>query len=143
MAFAGDLNGNAVFVEILDEYDDNSGLVGVPAIVNGKKATIYIEFEIVGETLNYDVLGALPESFNGAVARLMPINTGDTINPLFQQINADGSTEFVTFTGNNFTVSSAGITIGIGSLDAVHITYYYSHRFFWQRDDRKCGCSDI
>jgi hypothetical protein len=112
------LNGNAVFVEILDEYDDNSGLVGVPAIVNGKKATIYIEFEIVGETLNYDVLGALPESFNGAVARLMPINTGDTINPLFQQINADGSTEFVTFTGNNFTVSSAGITIGIGSLDA-------------------------
>ena len=75
-------------------------------------------FEIVGETLNYDVLGALPESFNGAVARLMPINTGDTINPLFQQINADGSTEFVTFTGNNFTVSSAGITIGIGSLDA-------------------------
>ncbi len=112
------LNGNAVFVEILDEYDDNSGLVGVPAIVNGKKATIYIEFEIVGETLNYNVLGALPESFNGAVARLIPINTGDTITPLFQQMNADGSTEFVTLTGNNFTVSSAGITIGIGSLDA-------------------------
>jgi hypothetical protein len=112
------LNGNAVFVEVLDEYDDNSGLAGVPAIVNGQKATIYIEFEIVGETLNYNVLGALPESFNGAVARLIPINTGDTINPFFQQINADGSTEFVTLTGNNFTVSSAGITIGIGSLDA-------------------------
>ena len=112
------LNGNAVFVEILDEYDDNSGLAGVPAFVNGQKATIYIEFEVVGDTLNYNVLGALPESFNGAVARLIPINTGDTINPLFQQINADGSTEFVTFTGNNFTVSSAGITIGIGSLDA-------------------------
>lgn len=112
------LNGNAVFVEILDEYDDNSGLAGVPALVNGQEATIYIEFEIVGETLNYNVLGALPESFNGAVARLIPINTGDTINPLFQQINADDSTEFVTFTGNNFTVSSAGITIGISSLDA-------------------------
>ena len=112
------LNGNAVFVEILDEYDDNSGLAGVPAFVNGQKATIYIEFEVVGDTLNYNVLGALPESFNGAVARLIPINTGDTINPLFQQINADGSTEFVTFTGNNFTVSSTGITIGIGSLDA-------------------------
>ena len=34
------LNGNAVFVEILDEYDDNSGLVGVPAIVNAKKQSI-------------------------------------------------------------------------------------------------------
>lgn len=112
------LNGNAVFVEVLDQYDDNSGLAGVPAFVNGQKATIYIEFEVVGDTLNYNVLGALPESFNGAVARLISINTGDTINPLFQQINADGSTEFVTFTGNNFTVSSTGITIGIGSLDA-------------------------
>ncbi len=112
------MNGNAVFVEILDEYDDNSGLAGVPAMVNGQKATIYIEFEVVGETLNYNILGALPESFNGAVARLMPINTGDTINPLFQQINADGSTEFVTLVGNNFTVASTGITIGISSLDA-------------------------
>jgi len=112
------LNGNAVFVEVLDQYDDNSGLAGVPAFVNGKKATIYIEFEIIGDTLNYNVLGALPESFNGAVARMLPIRTGDKINPLFQQINADGSTEFVTLIGNSFTVSSTGITIGIGSLDA-------------------------
>ena len=112
------INGNAVFVEVLDQYDDNSGLAGVPAFVNGKKATIYIEFEIIGDTLNYNVLGALPESFNGAVARMLPIRTGDKINPLFQQINADGSTEFVTLIGNSFTVSSTGITIGIGSLDA-------------------------
>lgn len=112
------LNGNAVFVEVLDAYDDNSGIAGVPAFVNGQKATIYIEFEIVGDTLNYNVLGALPESFNGAVSRMLPIKTGDTINPLFQQINGDGSTEFVTLEGNSFTVLSTGITIGIGSLDA-------------------------
>lgn len=111
------MNGKSIYVEILDEYDDNSGLAGVPALLNGQQVTLYVEFEIVGDTLNYNVLGALPESFNGAVARLMPIKTGSTIRPLFQQIHADGSTEFVELDGNSFNVAGTGIEIDIGTLE--------------------------
>jgi hypothetical protein len=111
------MNGKSIFVEILDEYDDNSGLAGVPALLNGQKVTLYVEFEVVGDTLNYNVLGALPESFNGSVARLMPIKTGSTISPLFQQIHADGTTEFVEMDGNSFNVAGTGIEIGIGTLE--------------------------
>jgi len=118
------LNGKSVYVEEIESYDDDSGLVGIPAQLNGQQVTIYVQYEIQNDTLLYDVLGAVPQSFDGSVSRLMPINTNDIISPLFQMINADGSIEFVEMDGNNFKVTNTGITISIGDLTAGSYNLY-------------------
>jgi len=118
------LNGQSIYAEDIESYDDNSGLVGIPAQLNGQKVTLYVQYEIKNDTLIYDVLGALPESFNGAVSRLMPINVGDTINPLFQMIKTDGSTEFVEMDNNSFKVPSGGLTISIGNIESGSYNLY-------------------
>ena len=118
------LNGKSIYVEDIESYDDNSGLVGIPAQLDGQQVTIYVQYEVKDDTLLYDVLGALPQSFEGAVARLIPINVGATINPLFQQIKTDGSTEFVEMDNNSFKVTKDNLTISIGDIEAGSYNLY-------------------
>lgn len=108
------MNGQPVYVEVSEETD-TSALVNVPAQLNGQQVSIAIALEVVGDTLFFDIIGALPQSFNGTVARYVPIESGDIVEPLFQQINPDGTSQFIS-SGNVFAVASTGMDIGISKL---------------------------
>lgn len=114
------VNGQYVYTEELESDEDN-GLytLGVPVMLNGSQSMIIIQAKVNDSSINFDVLGYIPNSVNGVVSRLLPLRTGDAINPLFLNVNTStGDTALVTQSGNNFTVAATGMIVEIGQLPA-------------------------
>jgi len=126
------MNDTLVFTEVLDEDEDNGRyLLGVPALVNGRQGQVLVLAMVDDTSISLDAIGFQPESEPGLAARMMPINPGDIIQPLYQRLNVNTrAVDYVSMEGNSFTVSARGITVDLGELPAGTYTAFFTAEDF-------------
>lgn len=127
------MNNQFVFAEVLEEDEDNNRFVlGVSAQVNGQQGQLTVLVSLdPSDNLVLEVVGFLPMSAAGVAPRMMSLNTGDSITPLYLRLNpSTGETDYVTLEGTAFTVPAGGIKASVGALPADTYNAFFAAQDF-------------